>query len=220
MAYERYIATMKKGRGAAKFDQARYPGFAYKRTGKYAYHWEATLGADELREAAKLAKQDGFVLRATPIEYTRSSGYRKEFLAADPGPHRCRYCRRKLDDNTLTVDHLVSVGSAKQSWFARWMLRAAGAANVNDVKNLVPACGRCNRRKAAKGGLWILRGVLGRYRAYWVALRFAQTALIAIALFGIWMVYHCVCPYYEPVQGSIGWAADVVLWDAIFGGVS
>lgn len=40
--------------------------------------------------------------------------------------------------------------------------------NINDQKNLVASCQLCNSRKGSKAGLWIIRGLLGRYYLSWI----------------------------------------------------
>ena len=115
--------------------------------------------------------------------YERDSGYRSRFIAAHPGPWRCRYCDARIPDATgLEVDHLVPVGAARKSALARRALRRIGAEGVNDLANLVPACHRCNRRKGAKTGLWTLRGLLGAHRWWWAAQKVAAAALLAVEL--------------------------------------
>lgn len=186
MAAKRYVATLRKNGRRARFDQSCYPGFAYKKTGKRSCCWVATVDGDDLRAIAARAREDGLALDAVPVEFARSLSYRKEYFSADRGPYRCRYCNRKLDREDLTVDHLVPVAAARKSWNTRWTLLAAGAEGVNDVKNLAPACPRRNGRKGAKGGLWIVRGLLGRYKLYWIVLRAAQAVLVATALVAAW----------------------------------
>ena len=180
---------IRKRRGSLRFDASRYPGFAYRKTGKYAYHWEAVVDEAGLESARRSARSDRFSLEATPLEFARSSGYRGAFVAAHPGPYRCRYCNRRLGAADMTVDHVVPVAMAGRSAIARKMLGAMGASGVNDLENLAPACARCNARKAAKGGLWIVRGLLGGHRAYWAALYFAAVALTAVACFAAWRVF-------------------------------
>lgn len=180
-----YKVELRKRRRSARFRQDRYPGFRYVRTGSRArsYHWEAVVDGEELAAVRERARADGFEVRAVPAEMARSSTYRRDFLAANPGPHRCRYCRRRLGEGELTVDHLVPVALAQRSATARALLSLMGAEEgVNDPANLVPACPRCNSRKGCKGGLWILRGMLGRHRAYWILLRAAQALLLASLL--------------------------------------
>ncbi|WP_449135447.1 hypothetical protein [Senegalimassilia anaerobia] len=82
----------------------------------------------------------------------------------------------------MEVDHLVPVAAAQKSRVARQILASIGAESVNDAPNLVPSCHACNARKGSKTGLWLIRGVLGAHRSYWIALRIAQ-ALFASGSF-------------------------------------
>jgi hypothetical protein len=59
----------------------------------------------------------------------------------------------------MQVDHIISVDMAKKNWLARRLLPKEG---VNSIKNLVPSCQRCNRRKSNYGGLWLIRGYYWR----------------------------------------------------------
>lgn len=180
----RVKVEIRKRRGARRFSEARYPGFAYKRTGSRgsSYHWERVLDEEEVAAIAERARRDEYSVRAVPMRYARSADYRRRYLEADPGPYRCRYCHRKLRTDQVTVDHLVPVALAGRSMLARWALaRMHADEGVNDLKNLAPACRRCNSRKGAKGGLWIVRGVLGAHRWYWVALAAAGAASVACA---------------------------------------
>ena len=60
-----------------------------------------------------------------------------------------------------------------------WM-RLIGIANVNDVRNLAPACRRCNIKKGRKAGIWIVKAIVGKYEIYWVIRRLLQLALLAL----------------------------------------
>lgn len=125
--------------------------------------------------------------KTTVAAYRRSHDYRKRFLELNPGPWRCRYCNRKLDESTMTVDHLVPVdavssGNALRRAVARKALHLLGAQTVNGTDNLVAACKPCNSSKGPKMGLWLLRGILGRYEAYWAALRLVQIGLAFLVL--------------------------------------
>ena len=167
-----YLVEVRKRRGSRWFDASGHPSLRYKRAGGRSARWEGIVGFEELaalRREAKLLRLD---LKATPVEYTRSSTYRRDFKeakAGSRGPMRCRYCNAKLDEREMTVDHIVAVNLAGRSAAARKVLHLMRASDVNDPVNLAPSCMGCNHRKAAKGGLWILRGLLGRYRAYWIA---------------------------------------------------
>lgn len=183
-----FRVEIRKKKNARRFDSSRYPGFSYKKTGKYAYHWEAVVGTADLPSIRSRAASDGYEVKAVPVEYTRSGGYRTAFLTTHPGPYRCRYCNRMLEKGAMTVDHLVPVALAEHSAVARWVLSALGASSgVNDMQNLVPACPACNSHKADKGGLWIARGILGRYGAYWVVVRLAQAMVVVGMAIAAWI---------------------------------
>lgn len=171
-----------------RFSYGRYPAFRYVKDGKRAYHWEATgLSESEAKRYEEAARRDGYSVRALPPALLRSSGYRREFMSRNPGPWRCRYCGRALRrDGDMEVDHLVPVAAAQKSPVARQILASIGAESVNDAPNLVPSCHACNARKGSKTGLWLIRGVLGAHRSYWIALRIAQALLVAVCL---WLVF-------------------------------
>ncbi len=102
--------------------------------------------------------------------WERSYNYRDVFFQSYDPPYRCRYCNRKLAKKYLTVDHIVPVAGTRKSFLARWILKSRGIKTVNDPRNLCASCRRCNASKGAKMGLWLIRGWLGQYRAYWITL--------------------------------------------------
>jgi hypothetical protein len=89
----------------------------------------------------------------------------------------------------MVIDHLIPVAKAKVSSYARFCLKLHGITNVNDVRNLVPSCDRCNRKKGAKMGLWVVRGRLGKYKLYWIIRRILIIALIVFAVIGAWNLF-------------------------------
>lgn len=102
--------------------------------------------------------------------YIRSNNYRTEFFKKNKGPYRCVYCNKKLTKKQMEIDHLIPVSKSAHSMILRVSLKIFGIKNINDTKNLVPSCRRCNRRKGAKIGLWTIRGFLGRFKLYWILL--------------------------------------------------
>lgn len=162
-----YNVTISKKRGSKRFSTERYRGFKYSGT-QYKPRWSRkNVTAAELEDVRALAKEDKLLVQAVPTQYVRSSDYRKRFMAENPGPWRCRYCHKKLVEETMTVDHIVPVARAASGGLARWALEKMGAESVNDTANLAPACPSCNGRKGSKGGLWIARGILGDKEWYW-----------------------------------------------------
>ena len=102
---------------------------------------------------------------------TRSGDYRRIFFIynkpAFGNKYICAYCGRLLNKDKVTVDHLYPIGKASKSLKYQKKLNKRGVRNINEPKNLVPACKRCNALKSAKTGLWILRGKIGRYKYIW-----------------------------------------------------
>lgn len=119
------------------------------------------------------------------VEYERASNYRQTFFQRTEGPYRCRYCNKKLPKDKVFVDHIIPVAKTQKSKTARLMLAVRRCGNVNDIRNLAPACRSCNSKKSDKMGIWIIRGWLGKYKIYWVLLRILQILCICLILFGI-----------------------------------
>ncbi len=120
--------------------------------------------------------------------YVRSSSYRQTFLAQNKGLHhqgkvyRCAYCGKKVKVKEMEVDHLISCKAAESNLSSRLALKVLGAQSVNDPKNLVPACLDCNRTKGADQGLWVWRGLVGRYPAFWVLPKILGLVFILVGL--------------------------------------
>lgn len=117
----------------------------------------------------------------------RSSDYRKEFLNKNKGIkgyYFCAYCGAIMNTKKLTVDHIFPVDRTAKSKFLKKILSIMKINNINDIRNLTPCCKSCNSRKGSKTGLWIIRGLIGRYRFTWPI-----TWIIIILLF---FVIFCV----------------------------
>lgn len=122
----------------------------------------------------------GIYYRWYRSEYERAGNYRQVFFERTKGPYRCRYCHRRLKKAYMQIDHIVPVAAVQRSAYARFLLHLEGAENVNSIRNLAPACKKCNKKKLDKMGLWILRGWLGKYEAYWVIRRIVIVLLIVL----------------------------------------
>lgn len=114
----------------------------------------------------------------------RSSDYRKTFYETYPGLFGkdiwlCAYCGRPLSRKTLTVDHLYPVAKARNER-AEKRLKKKGYEDINDPRNLVPACERCNKKKGQKTGRWIIKGYIGRHQKVRFALNIAKILLIVL----------------------------------------
>ena len=124
-------------------------------------------------------------LDAVPTQYTRSRNYRNEFFAKNKtvsGRYRCAYCGRKLEREKITIDHIFPVHCMEEYPAVRKRAALFGIRGSNDLKNLVPACRRCNLRKGTRMGWWIIKGFLGRTWWYWPVRKLLRlTVILAVA---------------------------------------
>lgn len=142
--------------------------FKEKQTNKGMYY-RAKVTEDEKKEIIKKLRWSGLKYNIAEERWERSSNYRANFFKYyGEGPYRCRYCNKRLTKNTVVIDHVIPVSVAKKSGRARRKLKKKGIENVNDVRNLVASCKRCNSKKANKTGIWLYRAEWGAYNIYWV----------------------------------------------------
>lgn len=116
--------------------------------------------------------------------WDRSDNYRSEFFKHNNGPYRCAYCGRRITSKDLEVDHLIPVSKAKSSRWARFILWMNAIYNVNNYRNLVASCKRCNRKKSDNMGLWVVIGSIGRFRLFWNMIDF-MLLLFIVAVVGL-----------------------------------
>lgn len=166
----------------------------------------------QLRRIRRICRRKHYEIRRTyPEHLGRSDSYRRDFLKANPRPlrgYRCRYCHRHLSERQMTVDHIYPVYLAKTGK-GLWMMHLAMIFDVNDVRNLAPACARCNAKKGRKAGLWVMRGILGKYRLYWVLLRTIQLLAVSLILYLGYRIY----PYLKHnsiISGIVGWVGKIL----------
>jgi DNA-directed RNA polymerase subunit RPC12/RpoP len=135
--------------------------------------WKKKIVDGNCNEAKAFCQKYGLQFSIDLPQYRRNSNYRKTFFESRPGLfgrdfYFCTYCGKLLKKDNITVDHMFSVKAVQRSKFLKRSLKWFGIENINDSKNLVAACPRCNERKGIKGGLWVLRGLIGRYSAFWL----------------------------------------------------
>lgn len=104
-----------------------------------------------------------------PSNFYRSSFYRDEFFENNKGifghgkHYRCAYCGKILSTDKTTVDHIIPIKKIQNKARYRLYLKIlTHSKNVNNIKNLAPACDRCNKKKSARGGIWIIKGFSGK----------------------------------------------------------
>lgn len=130
--------------------------------------------------------------------YQKSNDYRKIFLENTKGPYRCRYCNKFLKTEYMQVDHIISASAVQknsnlQMWL--WLNKCDG---VNDLKNLVPSCSRCNHLKGKKVGLWPLRAYLGQFEKYWIIKKYINLGLCVL---GISLIIILFITHYSEIVG-------------------
>lgn len=138
----------------------------YGKTARYVIDCEK----EDVGNIERRCRRFGYQYRHYDKRFGRSDNYREVFFRKQDSScvYRCVYCHKKLDKSNVVVDHLIPVQKAKTSRGARLLMRLDGIENINDTKNLVPACNRCNQKKAANLGLWYVRGKLGKHRWFWI----------------------------------------------------
>lgn len=149
--------------------------------GSYFYKEISSLDAWSMKI---VLSSRGYKYKSYDKRYGRDTKYRQRFFDENKGPYHCAYCGRRLKRDQIEVDHLIPVSQAKSDVKVRTWLHLCGITNVNDNKNLVSSCQRCNRKKSDKMGLWIVKGFLGRHKIFWT-IRNIVASIISLILFGI-----------------------------------
>ncbi|MGL4607467.1 MAG: HNH endonuclease [Eubacteriaceae bacterium] len=150
-------------------------GFTFVRSGKKVGYWKMNFKNKEDAEKKRgLFKKQGFSIVILDPRYVRSHDYRKNFFSVNSGYtykneayYQCVYCGKFVKQQDVTIDHLFPVAKAQESHFNQKVLKKLKINDINQVENLVPACGRCNGRKGSKMGLWLIRGLLGKSLLFW-----------------------------------------------------
>ncbi len=151
-------------------------GFSFVKTGKYSGYWRMkTMDPQQVRYW-KRYRYLGYECRVYEAAlHERSDSYRQRFFEINHpdamNRYHCAYCGKLLPKESLVIDHLIPVQRAKSSVFWQRVLKVTGIKNVNNPKNLVGTCVRCNSRKGSKTSFWILRGIIGRSYSAWLCIK-------------------------------------------------
>lgn len=161
-----------------------------KKNGPYGGFYQLCVPETEKRNVSKKLHKRRIKSKWYKKEWGRADDCRKIFLKVNKPPYRCRYCHRSLNIQEMEVDHLVPVSASKNSADKRNLLYIRGIKNVNDIRNLVPSCKRCNNRKGSKTGLWYVRGILGKYSWYWALIYACRVLFIAAIILSIIVQFY------------------------------
>lgn len=159
-----------------------------------------------LKKLVPLCKRYRLSLKINNNLGTRGTAYRRDFFKRYKPVHGkyylCAYCGKKLTRQKSTVDHIIPVAKAAQSLKLQKMLFRMGIADINDPRNLVASCARCNKKKSDKMGLWIIRGFIGKN----VFIRQLMTLfknLIKLSLLAIFLYIIIVIYFRQPINIGI-----------------
>lgn len=183
-----------QGNWVLKIYTKRKLGICRKKNAKLQRNCYVLNFIDKPKKEIRQLRRAGIKYSCYKVEYERAGNYRQVFFARTKGPYRCRYCHKKLQKNQVVVDHIVPVAKVQKTNTARIALAASGCRNVNDIRNLAPACQRCNSKKSDKMGIWVIRGWLGKYRFYWILLRLFQILCIILTVIGAVYVIRLINP--------------------------
>ena len=135
-----------------------------------------------------------------PGKWDRSTSYRKDFFAANKGLlggwlYFCAYCGKPLTRKKVQVDHHIAINHVRKNPLLKLYFGLGNIVSntlgyivhgskwkkntgVNVSYNLVPACAHCNIKKSDKGGIWIIRGMIGG--TIWKVLNAINNVLISL----------------------------------------
>ena len=141
-----------------------------KKENKYGDYYYIEVSSMDSWMTKRLLNRKGYKYRSFDKRYDRGTNYRGDFLKDNhyKKRYRCAYCGKRIKKENMEVDHLIPVSKAKTHSSVRLWLQLCGIKNVNDTRNLVAACKPCNRRKSDHMGVWVIKGSIGRFGAFWV----------------------------------------------------
>lgn len=144
--------------------------------------------------------------------YVRSNNYRKKFIKQyekQKGKYyRCAYCGKKIEENKMTVDHIIPIDKVQHHWIYRKLMKISGVTNINDVSNLTPACEHCNKRKGRKINLrYYIRGIIGRKYKGATVIHFAIIMIYSLLISVVLGIILVLFP--DKVNMMINWFCNL-----------
>ena len=191
---EKYLLEISNGRG--KIYNHRYyfreNDFAFnKRSYGKSYYARKFQTEDEMISYISYCKNNGLKYRTIESSYIRDNSYRKNYFESNDflkqrindGYALCAYCGLPVKINDLTVDHIVPVVKAKNTQIAKGIMKIMKISNINERKNLCGACSKCNSKKRANMGLWIIRGIIGKSKYVWLIRWILRIVFLALLVY-------------------------------------
>lgn len=164
----------------------RSKGFKFvKRSYGKSFYAKKIESEDEKTKLKQFCLQQGLTFKCIDDKYIRSSDYRKAYMESMKFKHKytiCAYCGLPLKVDKITVDHIIPVDKVQNSNYAKLVLKKLHIDNVNNKKNLVGACRRCNSKKGTKMGSWVIRGFVGKSKVVWGVRWFLRCAVLYVVV--------------------------------------
>lgn len=154
--------------------------FGMYQTGQYEYRGNITEA--DIKKLARLQKRGELTYYIDNHFSVRGNKYREVFFRnykpVIGDLYFCAYCGKLIRKKNITIDHIYPVGRVRKSMSLQRKLKRRGIETVNDPRNLTPSCAKCNGHKAAKGGLWVMRGKLGQHQWIWAVRHILRLGII------------------------------------------
>jgi HNH endonuclease. len=159
-------SDMKQMYPVSVFSSGEFSRKSRKRLSGYGLIWDGVeffgiVGEKTLHKIKKYCSLHKYRFRIENNLGRRGSDYRRRYFIMNKpvigDKYICVYCGKLLTKDELTVDHIYPIGKASNSLKYQKKLSRKGIKNINDGKNLVSACAKCNALKSADTGLWILK---------------------------------------------------------------
>jgi HNH endonuclease. len=192
---------MKQMYPVSVFSSGEFSRKSRKRLSGYGLIWDGVeffgiVGEKTLHKIKKYCSLHKYRFRIENNLGRRGSDYRRRYFIMNKpvigDKYICVYCGKLLTKDELTVDHIYPIGKASNSLKYQKKLSRKGIKNINDGKNLVSACAKCNALKSADTGLWILKAKIGRIYPLWIVRYLFRLIIIAaavITLIYLWQQY-------------------------------
>ena len=157
---------------------------------KDAFYGCVTYG--KYKQIERYCIENGLMVKIDTGFSARSGNYRSMFFKYHEPQigkyYLCAYCGRLLAPEDVTVDHLYPVKQSSRDPKIQHKLRKMGLHDVNDPRNLVASCAKCNAHKAAKTGKWIFWGKIGQSTSLWIIRKILRACLIGISIYVLYRV--------------------------------
>lgn len=143
-----------------------------------------TQSMEEALKVKTFVKEKKLICLVYTESHNRAANYRDIFFAANKpmigNKYICAYCLKPIGKEDTTVDHIISIKKAKANKLANKLMKILHIDNVNDEINLCACCQTCNSKKGSKAGLWIIRGFLGKQKAFVFSIYFLTIILLIV----------------------------------------